>query len=231
MHERVDTIVLDTTNTSADLDPWRLCVELRHATNAMLIALTRAGQNRDRVRAFRAGASQCLTVPVSPPELAACLESVPRPRRAFVPDQGIKGVAPYADAGLQIDVLRRLIRRDGRAFPLPPREAVVMNCLLKNIGRIVRKEELCEAVWSGAATPAAELRLKIYIANLRRKIERDPKRPCYIISQRGHGYGFIPQPDTQRLPDTSEAVHQPAAAELETICPGNYDDASFERAG
>ena len=223
MRERIDTIVLDTTASNVDLDPWRLCGELRQATNALVIALTRAGQNQDRVRAFRAGAFQCLTMPVSPADLAACLDSVPRPRRPLVPDSGLKHTPSYADSILQIDIVHRLIRREGRVFTLSPREAVLLQWLIQNQGNIVQREDLCEAVWLGAAAATAEQRLKIYISALRQKIEHDPKRPCYIISRRGTGYGFIPglkpgcsedvTESTGRLPEQELAAVDAAASE------------------
>lgn len=203
VRERVDAIVLDATTTDVEFDPWRLCTELRQATQALLIVLIRNGRSRDRIRAFRAGASQCLTMPVSPRELAACLDNIPRPRRAVSPGRGAEGPPRYADGKLQIDVFQRLVRRDGSVRLLAPRETVLLTYLLANIGRIVHKEELCEAVWPGAARSVAEVRLKIHAGNLRRKIERDPKKPSYIVSQRGRGYGFIPQRDPVALPGQS----------------------------
>lgn len=220
VREKVDAIVLDTTTSDVEFEPWRLCSELRQATNALLIALIRDGRSRDRIRAFRSGASQCLTMPVSSRELAACLDNIPRLRRGRWPGHGAKGVSPYVDATLQIDPPQRLVRRDGGVRILAPREATLLNYLLKHIGRIVQKEELCEAVWPGASPSVAEARLKIHAGNLRRKIESDPKKPNYIISQRGRGYGFIPQGGSAQLADP------PARTRVLTAAAGSPPDAT-----
>jgi two-component system alkaline phosphatase synthesis response regulator PhoP len=193
MQERVDIIVLDASTSSEELEPWRLCAELRPASSASLIALIRAGRNQDRLRAFKAGVSHCLTMPVSPAELAACLESVARPKRIRLAEGGLATTSGYSDPVLQIDLVNGFVRRDGKVYLLSPREALLLQSLLKDKGRIVAREDLRWAIWFDVATPIADQRLKMHISLLRQKIERDPKHPSYIISRRGVGYGFIPQ--------------------------------------
>ena len=229
MHERVDTIVLDTSACNVDLDPWRLCVELRRATNALVIALIRAGPNQDRVRAFRAGAFQCLTMPVSPSELAACLDNLTRPRRGLASIISTASMAPYVDPVLQIDIANRLVRRDGRVCSLSPREAALLHLLLQNKGDIVRNEDLGAAMWWGTAAATAHQRLKIYVSMLRQKIEHDPKHPSYIISHRGTGYGFIPQVNPDCSDDQAEATHAPSEPGLASLAAENGVDASEEQ--
>lgn len=188
----VDAIVLDASIADVNLDPWRLLRDLS-PFNHLLIVLTRGGRNLDRVRAFQFGAHHCLTLPVTPLELGACLGA------AFSngPDRDGgrtgQGRTFYADSELQIDFANRQIRRQDHVFPLTERECPVLQRLIQGAGNIIPSEELVEICWGAGAWPSKRDALKTYILQLRRKIERNTRRHRYIVSRRGLGYAFVPR--------------------------------------
>lgn len=193
MRQRVDAIVLDVSVSDAGLDPWRLIDELSAVDHLLLIVLTRGGRNQDRVRAYQSGAHHCLTMPVTPSELGACLEGILPSGRGHLPRGNVAGNSFYAGPDLQIDFGNRQIRRRDRVYPLTARECPVLQRLVQSAGNMISSQELCEIGWGARAWPGKRNALKTYISQLRRKIERDARRPRYIISQRGMGYAFMPQ--------------------------------------
>ncbi len=188
----LDAIVLNASRSTAELEPWLLVSELSSLDHLTLIVLTPAAHKQDRVRAFQAGARHCLTLPASAAELSACLNAILLSR----PEQTLRATerpaGDYVDAEVQIDFANRQIRRKGKRFSLTARESPLLQHLVQNAGKMIPSAELCRCVWGPAAWPKKRNLLKTYIAQLRRKLERDVRRPRYLISRRGLGYGFMP---------------------------------------
>lgn len=191
--EHFDALVVDASSSSTELDPWLLCGELQAAVKLPLVALIRPGRNHDRLRAFRAGALQCLAVPVSPYEVSASLESVLNPTHRPESKQTAESLRSYSDAWLNIDLSKRRICRGNVTLSLTLTESLLLEQLLLEAGNVVALETLFDAVWKKGEPERKCKRLKNYILRLRRKIEVDPSHPRYIVSQHGFGYAFMPQ--------------------------------------
>lgn len=197
--DHFDAIVVDASSSDAELDPWLLCGELREVVKVPLLALIRPGRNQDRLRAFRAGAIQCLAVPVSPTEIFASLDTVlsPDPRSNGKAESGSLRI--YSDAWLNIDLANRRVCRGDQTFTLTIKELFLLEHLLRDVGNVVPLKTLCDAVWKQGGREKKSNRLKTYISRLRQKIEVDPAHPQYIVSQHGFGYAFIPQNPERNL--------------------------------
>ena len=220
LDEPLDAIIVDASTSSGELDAWILCCELESVVRAPLIVLIRPGRTQDRLRAFRAGAIQCLTVPVSPAELAASLDMVPRadPARGPVAEAGnVKG---YSDGWLIVDLSNRRISRGGETCGLTAKEYELLERLIRDLGNIVPAEMLSEAAWRRGRREVKSNRLKTYISRLRQKIEADPSNPIYIVSQHGFGYAFMPQLKEQ-LEGAHALVRVPVERSLDSPQPGN----------
>lgn len=191
--EPFDAIVVDASSSDAGLDPWILCSELREAVKIPLVALIRPGHNKDRLRAFRAGARQCLAVPVSPTEISASLDTVLSPETPLNHKVESESPGNYSDAWLNIDLAKRRVCRGKQTYTLTFTELLLLEHLVRDQGNVVPRERLSDAVWKQGEPERKCRRLKSYISRLRRKIEEDPTHPQYIVSQHGFGYAFIPQ--------------------------------------
>jgi DNA-binding response OmpR family regulator len=189
----IEAVVVDACASNSAFDPWRLCRHLFEHFDLPMVVLTRSNRVQDRLRAFREGADRCLTIPVSPEELEVCLDGLLRRRRADSLREGTAVTAHYADDQLEIDLRNYRIHRNGGSLSLTPREYPLLLRLLQNLGVLTTSEELCEAAWGPRTWPQKRDLLKIYIWQLRQKVEPDAKHPQYILSQRGLGYVFLPK--------------------------------------
>jgi two-component system KDP operon response regulator KdpE len=99
------------------------------------------------------------------------------------------GDAPLAAGRLAIDLARRSVTRDGTAVHLTPTEWELLRALVAHAGRTMTHRQLFDAVW-GRHHGDAQQYLRVYVANLRRKLEADPLRPTLIHTEPGVGYRF-----------------------------------------
>ena len=125
-----------------------------------------------------------MTKPFSTAELQARLRAQLR-RATMGPVRG--GDVPYACDGLTVDLALRAVARDGRAVHLTPTEWDLLRTLVMAAGRTLTHQQLFDAVWSRSHGDAQQY-LRVYVTNLRRKIERDPVRPALIVTEPGVGY-------------------------------------------
>lgn len=168
------------------LDGLEVCRRLRLARPTLpVLMLTAKGGENDKVDGLRSGADDYMTKPFSPRELLARLEvferrlkAAPRPPEVF----------RVASAGF--DLSRGVVVLDGRAEePLTAREVGIVRWLHLHRGRAVTRSELLEHVWG--VSPHVETRtVDVTIANLRKKVETDPKHPSVIVSMKGVGYAL-----------------------------------------
>jgi two-component system KDP operon response regulator KdpE len=136
------------------------------------------------------GADDYVTKPFSTHELLARVRA--QLRRAGLPTApGEQG--PVEVDGLCVDVARRTVSRGGEPIHLTPREWDLLRAFLKHAGRTLTHQQIFSAVW-GKASGDAQSYLRVHIANLRRKIERDAVRPRLIITEPGVGYRFDREP-------------------------------------
>ncbi|MGB8644405.1 MAG: winged helix-turn-helix domain-containing protein [Anaerolineae bacterium] len=218
LYEGMPTIAIDSSVSSEALDPWRLANDLCCATDIRVVMLIRPGRNKDRVRAFRLGVAQCLSLPVSAQELAACLDAVVAHGSAIqVAPAAQTEPGNYTDPILQIDMCNRKVTREGYQCSLSPRELVLFQHLFKRPGQFIGTRQLCHLVWREDGGHGAEQRLKIYISVLRRKIEPDPRQPRYIVTRRGQGYAFMPQNQPVPEKETERRAERASDPEQGTI--------------
>lgn len=178
---RPDVLVLDL--GLPDLDGIDVLRTLRRSSRVPVVVLSARDQSADKVRALDAGADDFVTKPFGVEELLARLRAAVR--RGDPADE-----FPVVDAGdLSIDLGRRKVQRSGVDVRLTPTEWHLLDVLVRHRGRLVDHRRLLQEVW-GPAYQRETNYLRVYTAQLRRKLERDPARPQHIITEPGLGYRF-----------------------------------------
>jgi two-component system KDP operon response regulator KdpE len=158
-----------------------------------ILVLSARHRDDEKVAALDAGADDYLTKPFSTVELQARLRALLR-RARMAPVQG--GDAPFERHGVVIDLASRTVTRDGGGVHLTKTEYELLQALVTAAGRTLTHRQLFQAVW-GRQHGDAQQYLRVYIAQLRRKLERDPLRPMLILTETGVGYRFAGDHDTR----------------------------------
>jgi two-component system KDP operon response regulator KdpE len=149
-----------------------------------IVVLTARDAEALKVRALDAGADDYVTKPFGLEELLARL------RAALRHAVQAAGSAPVVRTGpLEIDLAARVVRRDGREVELSPKEFEIVGLLASRLGKVVRHQELLKGVWGSERADIQYLR--VYIGQLRAKLEGDPSRPVLIVSDPGVGYRLL----------------------------------------
>jgi Response regulators consisting of a CheY-like receiver domain and a winged-helix DNA-binding domain len=182
-----DLVVLDL--TLPDRNGLDVCRDLRAFTAAPILVLSARDSDRDKVALLDAGADDYLTKPFSTFELQARVRALLR-RAVRAPDTGSDRIRID---DVEIDFGRRVVRRDGRDIHLTPTEWGLLRALLAHRGRTMTHRQLFHAVW-GQGEGDAQQYLRVYIGQLRRKIERDPVRPVLIRTEPAVGYRLELEP-------------------------------------
>jgi two-component system, OmpR family, KDP operon response regulator KdpE len=181
-HE-IDVVVLDL--GLPDLDGTEVITALRAFTTVPIIVLSARADSGDKVRSLDRGADDYVTKPFGVDELMARLRAAVR-RAATVPENG-----PIDAGELTIDLAAKIIRRSGEEVHLTPTEWSLLDLLVRNRGRLVGRKQLLREVW-GPVERKETSYLRVYMAQLRRKLERDPAHPEHLITEAGMGYRFRP---------------------------------------
>jgi two-component system KDP operon response regulator KdpE len=179
VNDRPDVIILDL--GLPDMGGIEVTARLREWTQLPIIILSVRGQDADKIAALDAGADDYLTKPFSVGELMARIRVALR--RATNPQ--IEPV--FSTDGLQVDLTRRLVTVAGREIQLTPTEYDLLRVLVKHAGRVLTHQQLLRQVWGPGYEAEAQL-VRVNISNLRRKLEPNPTRPRYIITEPGVGY-------------------------------------------
>lgn len=182
--ERPDLIVLDL--GLPDRDGLVVCRELRRWTVAPIVVLSARHAEDEKATLLDAGADDYVTKPFGERELRARVRA--QLRRARM-QPSADGDLPLVVGDLTIDIARRLVARAGATVHLTPTEWGLLVALVTNAGKTVTHRQLFRTVWGDVHGDAHQY-LRVYIAHLRRKIERDPVQPRYIITEPGVGYRF-----------------------------------------
>ena len=180
-----DVVVLDL--GLPDLDGADVITGLRAVTPVPIVVLSARTDSIDKVRALDRGADDYVTKPFGVDELAARLRAAVRRATATV-------VADDADVPLQagdltIDLAAKTVCRDGRQVRLTPTEWSILELLARNHGKLVSRARLLHHIW-GPAERKETSYLRVYLAQLRHKLERDPAHPRHLITEPGMGYRF-----------------------------------------
>jgi len=185
--QQPDLILLDV--VMPRMNGWQVCERIRDISDVPIIMLTgnRAAED-DIVCGLNYGADDYLIKPVGNRELLARIRATLR-RTALAPPPQIKPGITYTDSYLKVDIARRQIVVNGQRTKLTPREFRLFAMLLENAERILTHRQLLEGVWGWEYTDDLDY-VRIYISHLRQKIEPDPPRPQYILTEPGVGYYF-----------------------------------------
>jgi two-component system KDP operon response regulator KdpE len=182
-----DAVVLDL--VLPDGRGVEVCEDVRRWSSLPIVVLSAVGDEREKVRALDAGADDYVTKPFSAEELLARLRAVMR--RSAV--GGASG--PVAVVGaLRIDFADRSVARDGEPIHLTPIEFDIVRVLAQHAGRLVTHRRLLQDVW-GPGYGEETHYLRVHVAHIRAKLEPDPSRPRYLITEPGVGYRLL-DPDT-----------------------------------
>jgi two-component system KDP operon response regulator KdpE len=168
---------------------------LRGWTQVPIIVLSVRDAEADKIAALDAGADDYVTKPFSMGELLARLRAATR-RGAPGPDE-----APIITTdSFTIDLAAKRVVRDGDVVHLTPTEWQLLETLVRNPGRLISQRQLLQTVW-GPQYERETNYLRVYFAQLRRKLEPDPSRPRYLITEPGMGYRFEggPQSEDDRI--------------------------------
>jgi len=182
-----DLVILDL--GLPDLDGVEVIEGLRGWTSAPIIVLSGRADSTDKVAALDAGADDYVTKPFGMEELLARMRAVGR--RAIG-----NGEEPrYRIGDLVVDLAaRRVIPPGGPDIRLTPTEWHLLEVLLRHPGKLLGRQYLLREVWGPGYDDAAG-NLRLYMAQLRRKLEPDPSRPHWLLTEPGMGYRFQPDPD------------------------------------
>ena len=158
-----------------------VCREVRTWSRLPIVVLSAVGDEREKVRALDAGADDYITKPFGTDELLARL-------RAVLRRSGDGGSSPVIDLGeLVIDLTDRSVSRGGEPIHLTRIEFELLRVLAQHHGRLVTHRQLLQEVW-GPEYGAETHYLRVHVAHIRSKLEPDPSRPTYVITEPGVGY-------------------------------------------
>lgn len=176
-----DVILLDL--GLPDLDGLQVARQLREWSRAPIIVISARGKEQDKVAALDIGADDYLTKPFSVPELLARIRVALR--HATRSDDGAE---PVFEAGtLKVDLVRRRVTRGGEELHLTPTEYKLLTTLIRHAGKVITHRQLLKEVWGPNSTNQTHY-LRVYMAQLRHKVEEDPTRPRLLTTESGVGY-------------------------------------------
>lgn len=180
--ERPDAVILDL--GLPDMDGTEVIKGVRGWSSTPIIVLSAREQEAAKVAALDAGADDYVTKPFGMDELLARLRAAVR--RAVPGDE--QPVVRTDD--LVIDVAAKRVSRDGHDVRLTPTEWQLLEILVRHRGRLVTQRQLLHDVWGPGYTTESNY-LRVYMAQLRRKLEPDPSHPRYLLTEPGMGYRFV----------------------------------------
>lgn len=170
-------------------DGLQLCRNLRAISSLPIIVLSVRGEERTKVQALDAGADDYVTKPFGMNELLARIRAALRRVQATKPGDA---VAPVLEVGdFRIDLDNRRVAVNGMEVHLTPKEYDLMVYLISHPGKVLTHRTLLAAVWGGESLEQTES-LRVFVGQLRKKIESEPATPRYILTEPWIGYRFDP---------------------------------------
>lgn len=176
-----DLVILDL--GLPDADGLAVCEALRAKSNVPIVVLSARGGERDKVAALDHGADDHVSKPFAPNELLARIRAALR-RAAAAPLGG-----QIVRGSLVIDYDKRRVYRDEEEIRLTPREFELLELLARHCGRVLTHRVLLRTIWGANAVDQPE-HVRVLVNALRKKIEPDPARPRYILTEPWVGYRF-----------------------------------------
>jgi two-component system KDP operon response regulator KdpE len=184
-----DVIILDL--GLPDMDGKDVVARLRGWSDVPVIILSARDRESEKIEALDRGADDYVEKPFGIGELTARIRAALR--RKLREEAGADSVSVD---GLEIDMLRHTVARDGAAVHLTPKEYDLLALLARHAGRVMTHRALLTSVWGPAHADDLHY-LRVFIGQLRQKIERDPTRPRLVRTEPGVGYRFIESEDRE----------------------------------
>jgi two-component system, OmpR family, KDP operon response regulator KdpE len=181
--DRPDVLILDL--GLPDMDGTDVIRGVRGWTSTPIIVLSASGQESKKVAALDAGADDYVTKPFGMDELLARLRAAVR-RASPAPDEPVVATEDFT-----VDLADKRVTRAGQDVRLTPTEWQLLEVLVRHAGRLVTQRQLLAEVWGPGYQNEAHY-LRVYVANLRRKLEPDPSAPRHLLTEPGIGYRFRP---------------------------------------
>ena len=172
-----------------DMDGIDIIKQTREWSSLPIIVISARVQEREKVAALDAGADDYITKPFGTDELLARIRTAIRHSNKIVDDK-VNSTRPYSARGLVVDFGKRLVTVEGKEIHLTRVEYKIVSMLAQNSGKVITYSSLIEQVWGPYADDNNRI-LRVNMANIRGKIEKNPGEPEYIFTELGVGYRMI----------------------------------------
>ena len=172
-----------------DMDGLDIIQQTRRWSSLPIIVISARTQEREKVAALDAGADDYITKPLGTDELLARIRTAIRHSNKIMTDS-MNNNRPYSAKGLTVDFDKRLVTVDGNEIHLTRVEYKIVSMLAKNSGKVITYSSLIDQVWGPYADDNNRI-LRVNMANIRRKLEKNPGEPVYIFTELGIGYRMI----------------------------------------
>ena len=172
-----------------DMDGLDIIQQTRRWSSLPIIVISARTQEREKVAALDAGADDYITKPFGTDELLARIRTAIRHSNKIMTDS-MNNNRPYSAKGLTVDFDKRLVTVDGNEIHLTRVEYKIVSMLAKNSGKVITYSSLIDQVWGPYADDNNRI-LRVNMANIRRKLEKNPGEPVYIFTELGIGYRMI----------------------------------------
>ncbi len=182
--DKPDVVILDL--GLPDIDGLDVIRMLRRTSDVPVIVLSVRGDEQGKVKALDLGADDFITKPFGMDELIARIRTAIRHRFQA---QGAPPV--FTSAGVSVDLVRRVVKRGDQEVKLSPKEYELLRMLVLNAGKVLTHRQILNEVWGPAHAEDAQY-LRVFVRNLRQKLESDPARPILILTEPGVGYRLQP---------------------------------------
>jgi two-component system, OmpR family, KDP operon response regulator KdpE len=178
--ERPDIVILDL--GLPDMDGLNIIHRVREWSNIPMLVLSVRGREDEKIAALDGGADDYVTKPFNMGELLARIRAALRHRLQAEVEEPV-----FRSAGLTVDLVRRVVLVDNCEVKLTPKEYDLLRVLVIHAGKVVTHQHLLREVWGPASVYETHY-LRVYIGQLRQKLEPDPAQPRYILTEPGVGY-------------------------------------------
>jgi DNA-binding response OmpR family regulator len=182
--ERPDLVILDV--RMPDIDGWETCRQIRLLSNVPIIMLTTLQREQEIVRGLDYGADDFVSKPFSREVLLARVRAL---LRRSEPPADLEEQPAYHDGYLSINLINRRVLVRGTPVQLTATEFRLLAVLLQHAGQVLSYRTILDKVWGWEYQESVDY-VHVYLSHLRRKLERDPRNPHYLLTERGVGYRF-----------------------------------------